>query len=210
MRKITKGTEPASLTAWKRANPNGRYDKLTETERQDIRDACAKEQFYLCAYCCKPISGDNSDTMNEHVQARKLAPRRSLDFTNIVASCTTKNQCDAAHGSQPFSLTPLMAECETELQFMISGRVEGKTERAQEAIKVLNLGDKKGNNKPLIEARKKFIDSLLLTNGIDPNEGLEDDDLLRAVINDFSSPQNGRLEPYAPVLVNILKSWLSA
>ncbi|MEI7376221.1 TIGR02646 family protein [Dickeya chrysanthemi] len=210
MREITKGTEPASLKAWKRANPTGRYDDLTETERQDIRDACVKEQLYLCAYCCKPISGDNNDTMNEHVQARKLAPRRSLDFTNIVASCTTPNQCDAAHGSQPFSLTPLMAECETELQFMISGRVEGKTERAQEAIKVLNLGDHETNNKKLIEARKKFIDILLWANGIDPNEGLEDDDLLRAVINDFSSPQNGRLEPYAPVLINILKGWLSA
>ncbi|MCI4187242.1 hypothetical protein MRO89_14920 [Dickeya dianthicola] len=49
MRKITKGTGPASLTDWKRAHPTGRYDDLTETERQDIRDACAKEQFYLCA-----------------------------------------------------------------------------------------------------------------------------------------------------------------
>ncbi|WP_226860635.1 hypothetical protein [Dickeya dianthicola] len=49
MRRIAKGTEPASLTDWKRANPAGRYDDLTETERQDIRDACAKEQFYLCA-----------------------------------------------------------------------------------------------------------------------------------------------------------------
>ncbi|MEI7189633.1 hypothetical protein [Dickeya dianthicola] len=143
MRRITKGTEPVSLTAWKRANPNGRYDDLTETERQDIRDACAKEQFYLCAYCCKPISGDNSDTMNEHVQARKLAPHRSLDFTNIVASCTTPNQCDAAHGSQPFSLTPLITNCETELQFMLSGRVNGKTERAQDAIGCLTLATMK-------------------------------------------------------------------
>jgi len=148
--------------------------------------------------------------MNEHVQARKLAPHRSLDFTNIAASCTTPNQCDAAHGSQPFSLTPLMAECETELQFMISGRVSGTTARAQDAIRVLNLGDNETHNKKLIEIRKQFIDSLLWTNGIDPDEGLEDDDLLTAVINDFSSPQNGRLTPYAPVLVNILRGWLSA
>ncbi|SLM61200.1 MULTISPECIES: HNH endonuclease family protein [Dickeya] len=209
MRKITKGTEPASLTDWKRANPTGRYDNLTETERQDIRDVCAKEQFYLCAYCCKPISGDNSDTMNEHVQARNEAPQRSLDFTNIVASCTTPNQCDAAHGSQPFSLTPLMAECETELQFMISGRVEGRTERAQEAIKVLNLGEHETQNKKLIEIRKQAIHCLLLANGIAPNDGLEDDDLLAEIINDLSTPQNGRLEPYAPVLVNILKAWLA-
>ncbi|WP_226092855.1 TIGR02646 family protein [Dickeya oryzae] len=218
MRKITKGTEPASLTAWKRANPNGRYDNLTETERQDIRDACVKEQFGLCAYCCKPISGDNSDTMNEHVQARDEAPQRSLDFTNIVASCTTPNQCDAAHGSQAFSLTPLMAECETELEFMSSGRVKGKTERAQEAIKVLNLGDHETNNKKLIGARRKVIHDLLWKEGINPEEKLEleDDDLLRDLLRDFqidninkySTPQNGRLEQYSPVLVNFLKGWL--
>ncbi|ACT08916.1 conserved hypothetical protein [Dickeya chrysanthemi Ech1591] len=207
MREITKGTEPASLTGWKRANPTGRYDDLTETERQDIRDACVKEQFYLCAYCCKPISGDNSDTMNEHVQARKLAPRRSLDFTNIVASCTTPNQCDAAHGSQPFSLTPLMAECETELQFMISGRVEGKTARAQGAIKVLNLGDHETNNKKLIEVRKQLVSILLWLKYADE---LEKDELIQLQIADLSTPQNGRLEPYAPVLINILKGWLSA
>lgn len=207
MRKITKGTEPASLTDWKRANPNGRYDDLTETERQDIRSACAKEQFGLCAYCCKPISGDNSDTMNEHVQAKHKANQRSLDFTNIVASCTTPNQCDAAHGSQPFSLTPLMAECETELQFMLSGRVEGKTERAQEAIKILNLGDHETNNKKLIEIRKQLVSSLLW---LESNDELEKDELIQLQIEDLSSPQNGRLEPYAPVLVNILKGWLSA
>lgn len=207
MRKITKGTEPARLTAWKRTNPTGRYDDLTETERQDIRDACAKEQFGLCAYCCKPISGDNSDTMNEHVQARDEAPQRSLDFTNIVASCTTKNQCDAAHGSKPFSLTPLMAECETELQFMISGRVEGRTVRAQEAIKVLNLGDHEKNNKKLIEIRKQLVSGLLW---LESDNEPEKDELIQLQIEYLSSPQNGRLEPYAPVLVNILKGWLSA
>ncbi|MFT4930047.1 MAG: hypothetical protein ACI8WB_006183 [Phenylobacterium sp.] len=28
--------------------------------------------------------------MNEHLEARDLNHRRELDFTNIVASCTTK------------------------------------------------------------------------------------------------------------------------
>ncbi|UYA62530.1 hypothetical protein NAL19_4529 [Pectobacterium sp. F1-1] len=209
MRKITKGAEPASLTVWKRTYPTGRYDDLSSAARQDIRDACTKEQFGLCAYCCKRISGDNNDTMNEHVQARNSAPQRSLDFTNIVASCTTPNQCDAAHGSQSFSLTPLIAECETELAFMISGRVTGTTLRAQETIQVLNLGDHEDNNKKLVETRKQAINTILWTNGIDPDEGLEDDELLQLVISDLCTPRNGLLEPYAPVLVNILRGWLS-
>ena len=120
MRKIDKGYEPERLTQWKRQHPQGRYDQLNDLERQDIRIACTKEQFYLCAYCCQTISGTSADTMNEHVEARRLAPSRSLDFSNIVASCTTPQQCDAAHGSQALPLTPLMDECETELKFKIS------------------------------------------------------------------------------------------
>lgn len=208
MRKITKGIEPVRLTTWKRANPTRHYDDLTPAVRQDIRDACTKEQFGLCAYCCKPISGDHNDTMNEHVQARNVAPQRSLDFTNIVASCTTLNQCDKAHGSQSFSLTPLMADCETELQFMISGRVTGTTSRAQNTIRVLNLGDNETHNKKLIETRKQAINTLLWANGVNPDEGLEDAELLQLVINDLCTPKNGELVPYAPVLVNVLKGWL--
>ncbi len=59
----------------------------------------------------------------------------------IVASCNTPNQCGDAHKSQHLPLTPLMTECETELRFKISGRVEGLSDRAADTIRVLNLGD---------------------------------------------------------------------
>lgn len=210
MRKIDKGSAPESLQRWTRANPHGRYDQLSEVERRDIRNACTTEQFYLCAYCCQAISGNNTDTMNEHVEARDLAPNRTLDFSNIVASCTTPNQCDGAHGSRPLPLTPLMPECETELKFGINGRVAGLTERAKEAIRVLNLGDDEKHNKKLVEKRKQLSHTLLFVNGVDPGEGLEDEDLLLLVIEDLNTPKDGRLEPFAPVVANILKSWIAA
>lgn len=209
MRKITKSNEPASLTRWKRSNASGVYEDLTEIERRDIRAVCVQEQFYLCAYCCKPISGQNSDTMNEHVQARHHAQHLSLDFNNIVASCTTAKQCDESHGSQLFSLTPLMDECETELEFMISGRVRGNTFRAQEAIRVLNLGEDETKNRKLIEIRKQAIATILFSNGIDPDEGLEDDELLHDLINVLSLPKDNQLEPYSPIVINVLRGWLS-
>ncbi len=209
MRKIDKGTEPPALTAWKKAHPSAPYAEITEVERQAIRNACTHEQFYLCAYCCQQISGQQKDTMNEHVEPRRIAPQRSLDFNNIVASCTTPKQCDAAHGSQPLPLTPLMAECETELRFKLSGRVEGLSERARETIRVLNLGDTEVNNKALIEKRKRLSDALLLANGIDPSDGLDDEALIRMVIDDINQPQNGQLAPFAPVVVNMINTWLA-
>jgi uncharacterized protein (TIGR02646 family) len=207
MRTISKGTEPPSLTTWKRTNPHGQYNQLTDVVRQDIRRHALKEQFYLCAYCCQRIE-DSDACHNEHVEAQSLNPRRTLDFSNIVASCNTRNQCGDAHKSQHLPLTPLMMECETELRFKISGRVEGMSDRAIKAIQVLNLGDDEMNNRSLIEKRKQLSNTLLWTNGIDPQQGLEDEELLKMLIDDLLQPQEGIMEPFTPVVVNILRNWL--
>lgn len=208
MRKITKqtGFEPQSLTSWKKRikNKGKDYIDLTTTEKDDIRSACAVEQFYLCAYCCKPISGTIKDCMNEHVVARDIAPNRSLDFDNIVASCITPKQCDNAHGSQPLPLTPFDIECETDLKFKLSGRVEGMTSDAQETIRVLNL-----DNKSLVAQRKNFINSMLFANGIDADDGLDDDELIKMVVSDINHPRNGRLDAFAPIAINVLSQWIA-
>lgn len=103
-----------------------------------------------------------------------------------------------------------MSECETELRFKLSGRVEGLSERATTAIQVLNLGDHERHNKALIGKRKQLSDLLLWTNGVNPDEGLEDEELLEMLISDFGQPQDGMLEPFAPVVINILRSWLQS
>ena len=210
MRKIEKGNEPGSLRAFKRTNPHCRYDDLTDVERRDIRRACTQEQYFLCAYCCQTISGESKDTMNEHVEAQNLAPNRTVDFNNIVASCKSPRQCDSAHKSQALDLTPMMAECETELRFMLSGRVEGKTLRATETIRVLNLGDKEENNKALIEKRKSLVGALIWgKSGSGPEDlAFEDPEILEMLIDDLSQPVDGRLAGFAPVLVNILRGYL--
>lgn len=199
MRKIDKqaGFEPVSLRQFKRRYKQNNYNNLNSKIKQDIRLACTTEQFYLCAYCCKPISGDSRDTMNEHVEARKIAPNRSLDYTNIVASCTTPNQCDDAHGSQPLPLTPFDAECETDLAFKLSGRVTGLTDDAKETIRVLNL-----DNKSLIEQRRMLINTMLFTYGED---AIEDDDLINIIIDELAEPKKGKLDAFSPVIVNALK-----
>ncbi len=212
MRAISKGPEPSSLTSWKKRNPHGVYDDLDKTEegrmiRATIREHALKEQFYLCAYCCQRIQ-DISACHNDHVEAQHLNHRRTLDFSNIIASCNTSNQCGDAHKSHHLPLTPLMTECETELRFKISGRVEGLSDRAIQMIRVLNLGDREKSNRALIEKRKQLSNALLWRNGINPDEGLEDEELLGMLIEDLSQPQQGQMEPFTPVVVNILRNWL--
>jgi uncharacterized protein (TIGR02646 family) len=207
MRTISKGSEPSSLTAWKKSNSHKKYTDLDANIRQDIREHALKEQFYLCAYCCQRIQ-DISTCHNEHIEAQKLNFKRTLDFSNIVASCNTPNQCGDAHESQHLPLTPLMKECETELQFKISGRVAGLSDRSTTMIQVLNLGDQEKNNRALIGKRKQLSDALLWKKEINPDEGLEDEELLKMLIDELVQPQEGQLEPFAPVVINILKGWL--
>ena len=209
MRKISKQTEPITLTNWKQANPHGRYDQLTSDIRQAIRQQALQEQFYLCAYCCEKIKEDvHQHCHNEHVEAQNLNPQKTLDFTNIVASCDTPKQCGKAHGSQYLPLTPLMGECESELKFKISGRVEGLSERAITTIQVLNLGDQEKNNRKLIEKRQQLSNALLWENGVDPNEELEDEELLMMLIDDFKQAPTKEMDSFIPVVINILQNWI--
>ncbi len=203
MRKITKGNEPAELMSWKRKNPRGRYDDLSHLERGAINQATRKEQFGLCAYCCKKIG--ESDSMNEHVEAQNIAKNRTLDFSNIVASCITPKQCDAAHGSQPLPLTPLMVECETELKFYFSGEVEGLTDRAKQAIDVLNL-----NNQSLIAKRKQQIKTLVMPPDTTESVLFWDSETIELFISEYLQKvdNDGKLEAYSPVLVNVLRQKL--
>lgn len=207
MRKIRKGNEPESLTQWKRSNPQQRYTALPPTERQSIRAACLEEQYGLCAYCCHGITLENAH--NEHVEAQDSAPSRTLDFSNIVASCNHSKQCGDAHKSQSLPLTSLMDECEIELKFYLSGAVEGLTPRAASAIKVLNLGETRKNNMALFSTRKALIESLLFTHSINPSElRLESDEVLSILLEELQQPdQNNRLQPFAPVLINVLRQF---
>jgi hypothetical protein len=95
-----------------------------------------------------------------------------------------------------------------ELKFKISGRVEGLTDRATTTIQVLNLGDHEKNNRAMIEMRKQLSNSLLLQNGVDPQAGLEDEELLKLLIEELAKPQQGQLDPFSPVVINILRNWL--
>ncbi|MGF6098260.1 TIGR02646 family protein [Pseudomonas sp. 18175] len=205
MRKIVKGDEPATLTQWKRAHPRGRYSDLSAEERTSIRHACIEEQHGLCAYCCHAITLDSAH--NEHVEARDTASNRSLDFSNIVASCNRSKQCGKAHGHQVLPLTSLMHECETELKFYLSGRVEGLSPRAVTSIQVLNLGDCRENNRALFGARKSILDALLYDSGMDGDDlEVADIDLLTALKEELEQPDtHNRLKPFAPVLVNVIR-----
>lgn len=205
MRKIIKGAEPDSFAKWKLKNKTATYPDLPHEERQTVRAACITEQFGLCAYCCQSITVDGSH--NEHVEAQNLVHNRTLDFTNIVASCESRPHCGHGRGTQPLGLTPFMDECETELKFYLSGLVAGKTARAKEAIETLNLGHTEESNRALIGRRRTLVEALIYKVGVQPGElpEIEDKEILDLLLDDLLLPKAQKLEPFSPVLVNIIR-----
>lgn len=144
---------------------------------------------------------------NEHIQPQKRASNtQTLDFHNIVASCNEPKQCGKAHEAENIPLTPLMAECETELKFYLSGQVKGITTRATETINLLNLGD---GNKALTNKRKQLVETLIFNWDSPENFRLLDDESLEIIMEELSQPQDGQLPAFAPILQNILRQFLN-
>lgn len=209
MRQINKKENCEVLQHWKKRNPTSRYADIDDVTRRAIRECLLQEQNGLCAFCCQAIT-DIRECHNEHLRAQATHNTETLNYFNLVASCNTKKQCGDAHGSQELPLTPLMPECETELRFRLSGRVEGTTDRAKETIRVLNLGDSEENNKALIEKRKRLCDVLIWKSYGAPADELqiESSDFIELIIEEISQAQNGRFDPFAPVLINVLRQQL--
>lgn len=213
MQHIIKTAEPEKLREYKRHHPTHRYDDLKDDPEQirlAIRQHCLEEQSYLCAYCCRAIGEKDHDCMNEHVKPRHKYPQYSLDMNNIIASCTTKGCCDDAKDNDEIAITPLSERCKNEFKFNLSGTINAVTPDAKETVKVLKLGDSLQQNQKLVDMRRQAISSFLFTQSIDPDEpvDIEDDELLKLLIEELKDAPNGRLTPFAPVIINALKTWI--
>ena len=205
MRQIIKvqGREPEELTVWKKANQGKRYQDLQAPIRQAINRAAIQEQYGLCGYCCQRIDENNSN--NEHVISRQSDKNQTLNFSNIIASCKKKDRCNQARGAKELALTPFMPECELELKFYLSGKLEGNTIRATEAINSLGL-----DNRAIREERKNLVDELIFTEGLFSNElQLRGDEFLNDMISKLDKPDDsGMLLAHSPALINIIRGFL--
>lgn len=222
MRYIKTGNPPESFERWVKDKPRHKDDndwfqelhRPGEKEKKDkvisdLHKSLAENQSYLCAYCCCRISKDRGIRI-EHVAPRSLYPERSLDYHNMVASCSTKGQCDDSHENKLLRLTPLMEECESELVFYLSGRVEGKNDRAKEMISILNLGDTESKNGSLIQKRRKFFQDVMFTYNLCVEEVKGNEIILKTLLEIISEAKNGELLHFSPALANMLRDWLSS
>lgn len=215
MRRITKGAEPADLTAWKaqnRALPNYCYASLTAAHRLSIRTALVEEQKGLCAYTGRRI--DVGSCHIEHLRPQShCAVGEDVDYRNLVAGVPAPNTPQLPYGAhkkadwptladEHLFVSPLSAACPARFSFRLNGEVEARNpadNAAVETTKRLGLNDPE-----LVKLRKAAIDATLQIRGRGPASiGIAD---ARKRLHDLeeAEQQVGTLEPYSFVLIQAL------
>ena len=156
MRRIIKDNVPDFWSAYLRRHHNSRYDDLDTTEegkqlRRQIREHMLEHQKMICCYCCKSI--DSSNSHNEHIKPKDLFPQNSMDYDNLLVSCTSKNTCGMAKGNHYDLMnfvSPLQEGCEEHFSFFPDGQIKGETDEGAATVECLNL-----NTYDLRQARKQ-------------------------------------------------------
>lgn len=139
---IQKENEPQFLSDFKRRYPQKDYDSDEFAEhRSTLKKILIKEQKGVCAYCCGRITEEKSH--NEHIEPRhpgKYVSNRTLDYTNIIASCNNVRTCGNKKGNdydENKFVSPLDENCEDKFTYYPDGEIEGD----DYTIELLNLND---------------------------------------------------------------------
>jgi hypothetical protein len=99
-----------------------------------------------------------------------------------------------------------MIECELEIVYLLNGKMTHKNQRSQATINTLNL-----RARSLESKRKQVIDLILFTYVDDLVDlALEENYYLESIIEELVKPDsNGKLEAFSPVIVNVIKHFIS-
>lgn len=166
MKYIIKQDEPEAFRAWKaQANADWQptYDELRGEEKKSVKDSLMAEQGFLCCYCERRLTDDDSHI--EHFRPQNDPHCDPLDYGNLLCSCQNKiAKGDPRHCGNlkdgwfdELSLvSPLTEECEDRFAYSGDGEIrpsDSADEPARITIEKVGLGIRK-----LCDLRKKAID----------------------------------------------------
>ena len=155
MRRI-KDDAPVVWNSFIKKNPHIQYNQLDDTDkgkkvRSAIKEHMIAQQKYLCCYCCKQI--DSGHSHNEHIKPKERYPRLSMDYENLLVSCTSTScgMAKAAEYDDTLFISPLDEDCEKHFRYEEDGYIVGKTKKGEYTISLLQL-----NAYGLVDSRKNL------------------------------------------------------
>jgi len=146
---------PFISSAW---NEIGVYENGFKTKLRE--HILLEEQNMLCAYCEKEIEADGNNSNTDHFKKRADCPRETLDYSNLLVSCKSKEHCEYIKDKFGFKvkknectdykkiINPAIENPNDFFEYGLSGDIlvkDGLTniqkERAEFTIKVFKLDD---------------------------------------------------------------------
>lgn len=163
MRAITKGVEPASLTAHRQG---AHCDYENYADKDALRHALVAEQRGICCYCMRRIHNGPTTMKIEHWRCQSRYPAEQLNYRNLLGACLGGDgqppglqHCDTRKGDRDLRWNPAdpAHRIETRLRYELDGSI--RSDDAQfdaELVDVVNL------NLPILKNnRKKVLDAML-------------------------------------------------
>lgn len=212
MKKIIKGTEPNSLTAYRSSISASNMKNKTIYEDYRKKDVLRRqlldEQGYICCYCMSRIGERNSKI--EHFKPQSKFRKFQIAYSNLFIACkggdgTQERFCDTKKDNQELNCIDLLSE--NNIKFFINGKIssESTTQKimsdlTKEMNEVLNL-----NSEILVKNRKQTYDDF--KNNM---KSKWTKSKLQKAINGYKNKQDGKYAPYSEMMVYLLSKKLKA
>ncbi len=149
MKRVLKGTEPASFTDWKSsANDEWTptYPTLQNPQKRYLHAALLQEQGFLCCYCGREIEAATSHI--EHFRPQENFEDLALDYQNLFASCLRETKpgnplhCGHRKGNwfeETLHISPLSDQCELRFRYLQNGEIQPADSADLPAAKMIEI-----------------------------------------------------------------------
>ncbi len=224
LKKITKTTEPKSLTAYrstishKNLEDSNIYEDFKEKTKEQCRENRAdnlrkqllQEQGYICCYCMSRIDCDNSKI--EHFRPQTKNRDLQIDYQNLFIACSGgegskfKGQfCDTKKGEKDLNSIDLLSSIEDSVNYTKSAKnisiASNDKSIDKEINDILNL-----NVTVLSRNRKEAYDRVMKNLKL---RGYTTTSIHKA-LNYYKTQHNGKFEPYCEMIVYFLTKKLKS
>ena len=193
MKYIEKNQEPIEFSDWKAlANDDWQpsYDAdLSGDTKKCVKDALMEEQGYICCYCERRLTDDDSHI--EHFKPQSDPLVDTLDYANMLCSCQNRLQkgdpchCGNLKGDwydDLLLISPLDPDCESQFTFTGDGNIQPVSTADPAGAETI---DRLGLNIPKLKAlRASAIEPFL-------EETLDEDDMRQCVSGYLQNDHRG-------------------
>lgn len=149
MKRVLKGSEPASFTEWKNsANDewSPTYPTLQNPQKRDLHNSLLTEQGFFCCYCGREIEASNSHI--EHFKPQEHFEELALEYRNLHASCLREtkpgNPLHCGHRKsnwfdEALHISPMDERCELRFRYLRTGEIQPTDSEDLPASKMIEV-----------------------------------------------------------------------